>query len=210
VLCVFISTSPPRKMVFRVKVEEYASFVLRGSEEIVLGVRENQSAPDLSVHAWMTLSQEVPALPLDCGSGVEIQVAGGVASCPQVYAAGSHLAMPLSVVVNIYDGVIQGFAWDNNCAACGPQHCMESSASLNLTNGMAGTETLPQGVCGRTLSQCAPKGLACDLQILVTWAGTDRNGRNARSAGMRLSRFTGATIRSIYDTMDYNYDEMSR
>lgn len=299
--CVFLSTSPPKKMIFRIQLEEYASLVLAGSKNLALGglaggapvvgglpqagaqalsciatgmyylplnmVGQNQtqvssaaecqarcasvrgcahfsffrvqtygsligdchlqnSAAKLEasagaqsgpptceeglthdVHAWVATSSKSPAFPLDCSSDDDGKDRGGAVSCPQVFASASHIANLVSLVVNVREGVIHSFFWDNGCEACGPTRCVSSALSLDPGTMLPGETKEKDGACGRTHVQCGQPGVACDLNVLVTWAGTDKNGRHLQSAGRRLSRFGGQTVASVYETVDHYQGE---
>lgn len=190
-------------MAFQVRAEEYAELLLEGSQQYASG---NDSAP---LHAWISTSAASAAVPLDCADSSDVAQRGGVASCPQVYAAGGHLVRLVNVVINLRDGNISSFAWDNGCAGCGPSDCMESSKSLDLATGAVGGQVFDQGTCGQRVENCPSNPQACDLRVFVTWAGTDRNGRNAVSAGMRLSKFTGYTMKSLYESMAHGYHQVA-
>jgi len=283
-LCVFVSTNPPRKMIFRILVEEYASLILTGSKTLALGgvlpvagligsnsscftmdtiyspldmpgqastlaasaeacqarcatikdcahfsyfavdrmchlqnssavakvIPSGQSGPpncatgvSQDIHAWVSSSTSSPALPLNCNGDADSNIRGKYVSCPQVYASSSHLAHLLSLVINVRDGFIHSFVWDNGCEACGPQNCMQSALSLDSVNMRPAAEKEESGSCGTTHVHCADPKVSCDLQVLVTWAGTDKDGRHLQSAGRRLSQFGGTTMSSVYETMDY-------
>jgi len=201
ILCVFVSLQPPRKMIFRVKVEQNAKLLLSGSQKAALA---NRSSP---LHTWVTASQSSPANPLDCSNSLDTQSRSHAASCPMVYANPNYVVQFLNLVINLRDGLISSFAWDNGCQGCGPSNCMASSQTLDMANGKASDAKLSQGACGQEVSRCTDGSPTCDLKIFVTWAGTDKNGRNALSAGMRLSKFTGSTLSSLYDTMSTNYNQ---
>jgi len=155
------------------------------------------------VHTWISASTTSPAQPLNCIGDADSEARGSYVSCPQIYASGSHIAQLLSLVVNVRDGVIHSFAWDNSCDACGPQRCMNSALSVDNTTMLPGEKRGSSGTCGSSHVQCADPQVSCDLQILVTWAGTDKDGRHLQSAGRRLSQFGGNTMSSLYETMDY-------
>ena len=65
-----------------------------------------------------------------------------------------------------------------------------------------GSEKFEAGSCGKSYVKCNDPNNPCDLHILVTWAGTDKNGNHLTTAGRRLSKFGGSTINSMYETMD--------
>jgi len=204
-LCVFVSTVPVKKMIFRTKVEESSSLVLRGSENLVLGQPGNQTAPAYPVHTWVAAShgmERLPAEPLNCQSDSDMTVRGHLVSCPQIYVRQMQVVQFLNLVVNMRDGRIHSFAWDNSCAACGPARCLMSSKLLNTSTGATSDQHFESGACGLEYSHCAPNTVNCDLKIFISWAGTDANGKNLRSAGVRLSKFTGMTLRSVYESVD--------
>jgi hypothetical protein len=211
-ICVFLSVSPPKKMIFKIVVEEYISLKLVGSKDIARGAQltsdgqlvtsnESQAAVN-DIHTWIARSDAGYAQPLDCNGDDDFEARGAFVSCPQIFASGSHVAHMLSLVVNLRNGLITSFYWDNGCDACGGQRCMKSALSLDKSM-IPGAEKLGTGSCGRTYVKCQDKQGACDLEILVTWAGTDKDGRHLTTAGRRLSKFGGATLGSMYETMDY-------
>jgi hypothetical protein len=211
-LCVFLSTSPVRKMIFEVEVDQYATMMLRGSQ--MRAAKEGRP-----VYTWVTSStqhleaklQGDEATPLDCSTELDFKKRGNFVSCPQKYTDSDHTAVLMSLVVNLKDGKMAGFAWDNACTNCGPQRCMDISTSFDLNGTMGGRqesyEKFGIGVCGTAMAKCdQSKKSQCDMVVLVTWAGTDRDGRNLLTAGMRLSKFSGHTMKSMYETMDDHYD----
>merc|ERR1719203_2356490 len=116
-LCIFLSTRPVQKMVFQIKVEQYAQLVLKGSQAKALKALKNDG---MAIHTWAAVSHEEAAKPLDCRNGADMELRGNHVSCPQVYASSSHAAQLVNLVVNLEDGHISSFAWDNACAGCGP------------------------------------------------------------------------------------------
>merc|ERR1712232_1341073 len=125
-LCIFLSTNPPKKMVFAVKAEEYAEFVLKGSQALGLS---NTSEP---TYTWASVSQEAPAPPLNCTHNTDIDARGHLVSCPQIYMTATHAVHVMSLVINLRDGEISSFAWDNGCAGCGPNSCIRSSKAIDV------------------------------------------------------------------------------
>jgi len=184
-------------MVFRVKVDEHASLVLRNSTGKAWDSVENRSS-DAMVHTWLATTQKDEARPLDCSDHNDMSHRRGLVSCPQAYFSAEQAAQWLSVVINIEDGRLHSFAWDNSCKPC-PSSCLHSSRALNLTTLQGADEPSAGGACSTGADQCPSGTGACDLRIFVTWAGTDKNGKNARSAGRRISRFTGDSLSSLAD-----------
>lgn len=148
------------------------------------------------VHAWIASSTEEPAHSLDC-SREESDARRARVSCPAVFASREGSAIFLSAVVNLRQGRIFSIQWDNHCKTCGPSSCLTSSRRLETGTLRGGPEQSTQGVCVKPL--CLQGDNSCDLMVFITWAGSDAQGNHARSAGMRLSQFTGATLGSVAD-----------
>lgn len=199
--CVFVSTKPARKMVFHAKVEESSEFLLKGSEKLAY---TNMSS---SVYTWVAKSHKATAYPLDCANPTDVANRGRDVSCPQIYATSKRTALFTNLVVNLKQGEVSSFAWDNGCSGCSPDDCMEGSKKFDLQSYSAGPESFHQGTCGQQLATCAGNELSCDLKVFVTWAGTDRHGQNLLSAGTRLSKLTGPTLSSLFKTMQEGYDK---
>lgn len=199
--CVFVSTKPARKMVFQAKVEESSEFLLRGSEKIAYADMSS------SVYTWVAKSHKATAYPLNCADKTDVANRGRNVSCPQIYATSKRTALFTNLVVNLNQGEVSSFAWDNGCSGCSPDDCMEGSKNFNLESYTAGSETFHQGTCGQQLATCAGNELSCDLKIFVTVAGTDRHGQNLLSAGTRLSKLAGPTLSSLFKTMTESYDK---
>eukprot|EP00927_Polykrikos_kofoidii_P057129 TRINITY_DN51237_c0_g1_i1.p1 TRINITY_DN51237_c0_g1~~TRINITY_DN51237_c0_g1_i1.p1 ORF type:complete len:291 (-),score=22.84 TRINITY_DN51237_c0_g1_i1:200-1072(-) len=208
-LCFFLSGSSTRKMVFRLKVDEHASVALKGSQGVALG-----DDKPLPVYTWVAgthgtpdeATSSVPAYPLNCENTSDVSRREAHVSCPQVFSADGKVVLLLNLVVNLQHGKLTNFAWDNGCSGCGPSRCMESHMHYKVKSRSATGGTFKNGACGQDLSGC-PTGEtgACDMKVFVTWAGSDSAGRHLLSAGMRLSKFTGYTMASIYETMSDSY-----
>jgi len=202
--CFFLSTSPVKKMIFRLKVDELSTVILKGSQKFA--VAEGQSQP---VYTWVTGTRSSKAHPLDCTDSSDLADRGHSVSCPQVFTTGSHVAQVLNLVINLKNGHLSSFAWDNGCAACSPSSCIQSSKSLSLPSFKEGPAFFSVGACGEDLPKCPPDDEnSCDMKVFVSWAGTDKDGRNLVSAGTRLSKFTGPTLKSVYGTMNDNYNSI--
>eukprot|EP00930_Biecheleria_cincta_P052410 TRINITY_DN37660_c0_g1_i1.p1 TRINITY_DN37660_c0_g1~~TRINITY_DN37660_c0_g1_i1.p1 ORF type:complete len:256 (+),score=23.62 TRINITY_DN37660_c0_g1_i1:30-797(+) len=199
--CVFLSTKPAQKMVFQAKVEESAQFLLKGSQQLAFG---NMTS---SVYTWVAKSHKANAYPLDCANHADVARRGDMVSCPQIYATSERTALFTNLVVNLKNGEVSSFAWDTSCSGCAPNDCMEGSKHFDLQNYIAGSELFSHGTCGQQLATCAGNQLSCDLKVFVTWAGTDRHGQNLLSAGMRLSKLTGPTLSSLFNTMQQGYEK---
>eukprot|EP00929_Paragymnodinium_shiwhaense_P107826 TRINITY_DN74185_c0_g1_i1.p1 TRINITY_DN74185_c0_g1~~TRINITY_DN74185_c0_g1_i1.p1 ORF type:complete len:301 (-),score=46.99 TRINITY_DN74185_c0_g1_i1:147-1049(-) len=204
--CIFLSTNPLKKMILRLKVDDHADVVLGGAHKLT-----TTGATTHPVYTWMSTTQDgtEPAYPLDCTNSMEVDRRGHLVSCPQVYTTSTHVSMVQSLVINLQAGRVLGFAWDNGCAGCSPSECMQVSKRFDVNKSAASSETFEAGLCGENMAKCSADG-SCDMKVLVTWAGTDAKGRNLLSASVRLSKFTGATIRSLYETMNENYKGQAR
>jgi len=207
-LCLFLSSSPVQRMIFQIKVEQYAQLSLKGSQAKALKALDHVGG---LVHTWAAVSSTSAAKPLDCTSRNDIDSRGHHVSCPQVYASTKHAAQVVNLVINLQEGKVSSFAWDNGCAGCASSQCMRSHKHLqeNTTVDEADVQEFEQGTCGADFKGCVASGMACDLKVYVTWAGTDKHGQNALSAGMRLSKFTGATLKSLYASLDEKYKELT-
>jgi hypothetical protein len=199
-------------MVFEVKVDDYATIMLRGSSFLA-------SKYSYPVYTWVTSSTshlKAPnrtdeAVPLDCSSESDVLRRENFVSCPQVYTAGGHTAVLMSLVVNLHKGKMFGLSWDNACKSCGPNRCMIPSTSFDLNTSMEGPYKFTDGICGQETAKCeasSSEESLCDMVVLVTFAGTDNDGRNLLTAGMRLSKFSGHTMKTMYETMDDNYNDI--
>ena len=204
--CVFLSTRPARKMVFQIKVDEAAELRLQGSREFAL---ENLSQP---LYTWVTTSifDSTPADPLNCSDGNDIEGRGHGASCPQIYAQSTAVSQLTNLVVNMQNGEVTSFAWDNTCSGCSPSKCLKSSRSLSRENYTEGSQFFSRGTCGEGSDFCVGTPAACNLKVFVTFAGTDKFGRNLLSAGSRLSKLAGPTLSSLYNTLKDGYAQASQ
>lgn len=200
-LCIFLSTNPVQKLIFRLKVDEFSSLMLRGSSQ-----RSAANSSRQPVYAWVTSTMgDADATPLNCADGNDIRSRGDMTSCPQIYSSASYIATLHSLVVNFVNGKVRGFAWDNGCEDCGPQSCMRPSKFFAVNTSTPSGDTFAAGVCSKEKVKCSLDASSnCDMAIVVTWAGTDSAGKNLLSAGRRLSQFRGYTLKSMYETADAN------
>lgn len=112
-------------------------------------------------------------------------------------------------MITLDHGRILYFAWDNGCQGCDTSDCMSGAKSLNSTGlALPGVEHFSAGTCGRRRTECITGGLACDLKVFVTWAGTDRTGRHLLSASLRFSKFTGSTLAGMYERLTGGYSSL--
>lgn len=202
--CVFLSTRPARKMVFQIKVEEAAELDLQGSRDFAL---ENLSQP---LYTWVSTSHRGSSEALDCSNATDMELRGHDVSCPQIYAHATAVTQLSNLVVNLREGRVSSFAWDNSCSGCSPSQCLKSSQSLSEENFTEGSQFFSEGTCGESADFCIGTPAACNLKVFVTWAGTDKHGRNLVSAGSRLSKLAGPTLSSFYNTLKDGYNQASQ
>jgi len=128
-------------------------------------------------------------------------------SCPQIYASKDASAQLTNLVVNLQHGEVSSFSWDDNCHGCDSSSCLQSSKSLTHESFSEESKFFEGGTCSQASDTCSGNSLACDLKVFVTWAGTDKDGRNLISAGSRLSKLTGPTLSSLYNSMKTSYSK---
>lgn len=122
--------------------------------------------------------------------------------------ATEHLLVPfVSAVVNLRDGAIHSIVWDNLCANCGSSECATSQAALDDKMVPSGAYRESSGTCGVTATELAGKERATDFKVFLTWAGTDVDGRPAKSSAFRFSKFAGATLRDMWSNTKDSYND---
>merc|ERR1719350_300648 len=151
-----------------------------------------------TVHIWAATPHSGDALLLDCTDQGDMDARQGMVSCPQAIASRSHVADHISAVINLEEGKVHSIVWDNGCSACGGPildnpRCLRNSQQLHPGTYIEGPELTGDGVCAT--DRCEAAG--CDLNVFVTWAGTDSEGNHLLSAGQRISLFEGATFSSM-------------
>jgi hypothetical protein len=144
-----------------------------------------------------------------------------ISSCPFMFMTDTYVLPILSLVVNMVQGDITSLAWDNECMTCSSNapECLKGYQSLKLeliTPSLihllpdASSGLYFNGGCAAqrdtcTVSSSNPNANSCDPKVLVTFSGTDRNGRQLSTAGLRLSQFAGFSIRSLWDSVVYSF-----
>jgi len=87
----------------------------------------------------------------------------------------------LTLIIETVDGIVSKLYWDDSCGTCvSPSMCVGQS-------------------CGVAYDGCQ-SSYNCNLQIYVGWFGTDSRQDYMQSAGKRLSRFRGASLRGALNT----------
>mmetsp|Transcript_74477 Transcript_74477/g.91514 ORF Transcript_74477/g.91514 Transcript_74477/m.91514 type:complete len:232 (+) Transcript_74477:32-727(+) len=86
----------------------------------------------------------------------------------------------LTTIISLVDGKVSAIDWDDTCAACGDEFCVN-------------------GNCGIPRESCVNGDINCELKIYISWYGTDKNGEYLLSAGQRISQFEDSTAESYYN-----------
>jgi len=122
------------------------------------------------------------------GLPVYVRVEVGKKSSPwrmrsSVNSAGVRYTVPfLTLIIETANGYVDDLYWDDSCFNC------DDPTTMCVTK-----------TCGVETDSCQVS-VNCDLQIYVGWFGTDSNQAYFRSAGQRLSRFRGASLRGAFST----------
>lgn len=105
----------------------------------------------------------------------------------RLYADGTYFYPTTTYVVTVDRGYIQSIVFDKNCAGCSRagDNCRDNSYNfLAQTAGNAGASMN----CALLPSECGT-GPTCNLEVFVTFQGTDINGKVLTSADARTSTF---------------------
>jgi len=223
-----ISYEPPqiKSMSFGVPVDTYAMLDLSHSFEKFNGPSRDQD----KLFAWATGASTVTAWPRECAlnEGVEptfhnIDNRTTAFSCPQVYRTTSHVVPLASLVAVMNNGTLENLVWDNQCQTCPTlsDECVAGRLSLTMASASSTQQYLTENpnskltdnsICSVPYTDCAPTnstGINCDFRILLTWMGTDSNGKRLTSSSLRLTQFSGQSVGSMWDSVanSFNPDE---
>lgn len=149
-----------------------------------------------------------------------------LSSCPWLVMTDSYAGSVLSLVIKVFYGTIVSLTWDNSCYTCSSNspECIRGYSNL-MFNQLSSTITTVvtdqtssihgSGICGQQHTNCTSTTTAgynksaCDIKVLVTWSGTDRNGNQLTTSGIRLSQFAGASLSSLYESVSYSFSPPS-
>jgi len=216
---------PPqiKSMAFSVPVDEYAMLDLYGSFEKLTHPNRDQD----KLFAWATGAASVTAWPRECAlnQGVPntfpaLQPNSAPRSCPQLYMTRDHVVPLASLVAIMNNGVLENLVWDNECQTCPTMSdsCIAGHLSLTLVNATSTQQYLTENprskvtdnsICSVTFGQCLPTnstGINCDLRVLLTWYGTDANGKRLTSSSLRLTQFSGSSVGSMWDSVANSFN----
>ena len=99
----------------------------------------------------------------------------------------------LFAIIHVDKGKVDKITWDDNC-----NYCDQSSCDFNTYtfDGVVVTDTsITSRSCHVKDDACkgnedASTNALCQLQVFVSWTGTDKNGRKFESAANRFSRLS--------------------
>jgi len=110
---------------------------------------------------------------------VRFETGGYVSEYRTLMADQSNRAVQyLTLVILVDEGRIDDIVWDDTCIACSDSDCFH-------------------GNCGTKFNECPQSG--CELNVYVSWYGTDKDGNYLLSSGQRLSQFDGFSAASYYE-----------
>ena len=216
---------PPqiKSMAFSVPVDEYAMLDLYGSFQKLTHPTRDQD----KLFAWATGAASVTAWPRECAldPGVPntfpaLGPNSATRSCPQLYMTRDHVVPLASLVAVMNNGVLENLVWDNECQTCATlsDSCIAGRLSLTLVNATSTQQYLSENsrskitdnsICSVTYDQCLPTnstGINCDLRVLLTWYGTDANGKRLTSSSLRLTQFSGSSVGSMWNSVANSFN----
>jgi len=124
--------------------------------------------------------------PTEEGASMHIRVeVGNVTSTyrrrSEGYGVNKRVVPFWTIIFQLDMGRVVQVTWDSGCHGCSAEtKCVDNQA------------------CSVPVSWCQSKA-DCDLKMYVGWFGTDKNGRYLTSAGKRLSRFRGQSVKDAFD-----------
>lgn len=112
----------------------------------------------------------------------------------------------MTAVIHAQRGVIQAITWDDICFDCIESECIQNSAVMEnngtvilLPDNDPHYPFLLGNNCWINRKICREEPELCDLQIHVSWDGTDADGVVFRSVRHRLSRLPVQTANAAYN-----------
>jgi hypothetical protein len=212
-----------KSMAFSVPVDEYAMLDFSGSFEKLTRPARDQD----KLFTWATGAASVTAWPRECAldPGVPntfppVDSTSAPRSCPQLYMTRDHVVPLASLVAIMNNGVLENLVWDNECQTCPTlsDSCIAGRLALTLVNATSSQQYLAENIrskitdnsiCSVTFDQCLPTnktGINCDLRVLLTWQGTDANGKRLTSSSLRLTQFSGSSVGSMWDSVANSFN----
>jgi hypothetical protein len=134
------------------------------------------------------------------GLGVAIE-SMGIMSSRKAYrittsvndTSGSITFPLLFAIIHVHKGKVKKITWDDNCNFCDQGLC---DFNMYTFEGTVITDTsITSKSCYIKDTTCTGNDVAstnalCQLQVFVSWTGTDKNGRKFESAANRFSRLS--------------------
>lgn len=100
------------------------------------------------------------------------------------FDSGNQYVVPFyTMIVELQDGMVKALTWDDGCYGC-------EGDSAACVDGYT---------CGVSTEVCQKEEKDCDLKLYLGWFGTDKGGNYLTSAGKRLSRFRGSSLKSAFN-----------
>lgn len=108
----------------------------------------------------------------------------------------------LMAVIYVDNGDVKSILWDDTCKWCDSNHCLSSTydfeGNIEQSHSDGKSCFIPDTQCklttGSVRTANANAGTAinslCDLNVFITWTGTDSEGKFLKSAGSRFSRIS--------------------
>jgi hypothetical protein len=100
-------------------------------------------------------------------------------------------------IIQLGDGFVSGLTWDDGCYGC--EGNSEETCVADADGNAMGC-AIAEAKCSQTNADTQLPEVDCDLKMYLGWFGTDVLGNYLTSAGKRLSRFRGASLKGAFDT----------
>ncbi|KAK8795698.1 hypothetical protein WA158_000354 [Blastocystis sp. Blastoise] len=128
-----------------------------------------------------------------------------VKSVSKLYLYGRKYYPILTAVISVEKGEVVAITWDDGCYSC-QEGCEQNSmyledGEIQIIQANDPKYSVWAGQSCYLDQSCDATKKNCDLKLYIVWSGTDKDGRPLSSSNMRFSRFDGATLSSIYNTI---------
>jgi len=169
------NTSVYRAMYFP-KVDDFSELRNHFTQHIL-------DVPDASVRVWL----EFPAFNVRSESRIMFYSSNSSKGKHYQNIVGSR-----AITVVMEEGVMKEMYWDDSCASCLEENCLEDSCSSDIF-----ADIRPSCQDSQALEEDPYR---CGIKIYVAWQGTDRDGHSLTSYTSVPSRFQKYSfIASAYD-----------
>jgi len=108
----------------------------------------------------------------------------------------------INIVVKMKEGNLTEIVWDNQCYDC-KDNCKEGIVSKYVdSQGVEKTMTyencFENDICNKNKTLCDPK-------FYITWFGTDKDGKQLKSANLAMSKFQNYAISELFNSVKYMF-----